>query len=133
MKRNGVKIIKSNVKEILASLAGDRLGQAVMAGGFVLEAQAKMKAPVDTGNLVNSISTELVSSDETSAFAQVGTGVVYAEAVEFGASVKNGYGKGIPITLPAQPYMRPAWDENIESIKATIERWAKKSVEGAAS
>jgi HK97 gp10 family phage protein len=133
MKRNGVKIVKSNVKEVLAAMAGDRLGQAVMAGGFVLEGQAKMKAPVDTGNLVNSISTELVSSDETSAFAQVGTGVVYAEVVEFGGVVKNGFGKGITINMPAQPYMRPAWDENIESIKATIERWAKKSIEGAAS
>lgn len=129
----GVKIIKNNTKEILAAMAGDRLGQAVMAGGFVLEAQAKILTPVDTGNLKNSISTELVASDETSASAQVGTGVVYAEAVEFGGTVKNGFGKGITINVPAQPYMRPAWDENIESIKATIERWAKKSIEGAAS
>lgn len=126
MKRNGVVIKKSNVKAILQSLSGDRLGRAVMAGGFVLETAAKMKTPVDTGNLVNSITTELTSSDDASAYAQVGTGAEYAEPVEYGHITTGG------TNVPAQPYMRPALDETSETIKATIARFAKMQIEGAA-
>lgn len=122
MPNKSVKVVKTNVKAILDSMSGDRLGKAVMAGAFVLEAAAKMKTPIDTGNLVNSINTELISSDETSAFAEVGTGVEYAEHVEFGTS-----------KMVAQPYMRPAYDETAETIKATIQRFAKQNIEGAAS
>jgi HK97 gp10 family phage protein len=116
-----VKIIKTNVKEILQSLSQDQLGRAVMAGAFVFEGAAKMLTPIDTGNLVNSINTELVSSDETSATAEVGTGVEYAPHVEYGTS-----------KMKAQPFFRPAWDEKLETIKATIQRFAKKQIEQAA-
>lgn len=122
MPKKSVKVIKTNVKSILDSMTGDRLGKAVMAGAFVFEAAAKMKTPIDTGNLVNSINTELISSDETSAFAEVGTGVEYAEHVEFGTS-----------KMPAQPYMRPAYDETEATIQETIRRFAKQNIEGAAS
>lgn len=121
MAKSSVKIIKTNVKEILDSLNSDQLGRAVMAGAYVIESAAKMLTPIDTGNLVNSIATELVSSDDVSAFSQVGTGVEYALHVEYGT--KN---------MQAQPYMRPALDENIEAVKATIQRWAKKQIEQAA-
>jgi HK97 gp10 family phage protein len=122
MPKKSVKIIKTNVKAVLDSMSGDRLGRAVMAGAFVLEGAAKMKTPIDTGNLVNSINTVLISSDDTSAFAEVGTGVEYAEHVEFGTS-----------RMQAQPYMRPAFDENAETIKATIQRFAKQQISGATS
>jgi HK97 gp10 family phage protein len=139
-----VKIVKSNVKEVMESLAGDRLGQAVMAGGFVIEAAVKVSmaasrsgtglligghqasAPgeppaIDTGNLVNSIKTELVSSNEQSALAQVGTGVEYAEPLEFGTS-----------RIAPRPFMRPAWDNNIEKVKETIRKIAKSNITSAA-
>lgn len=122
MPKKSVKVIKTNVKAILDSMTGDKLGMAVMAGAFVLESAAKIKTPIDTGNLVNSINTELVSSDETSAFAEVGTGVEYAEHVEFGTS-----------KMAAQPYMRPAYDETESTIQATIQRFVKQNIEGATS
>jgi HK97 gp10 family phage protein len=137
-----VKIVHSNVKEVLDAMAGDRLGKAVMAGGFVLETAVKISmsaashtgivygghqasAPgetpaVDTGLLVNSINTELVSSSATEAWSQVGTGVVYAEFLEFGTS-----------KMKPRPYMRPAYDNNEAKIKDTIRRFAKQQIESA--
>ena len=137
-----VKIVKSNVKEVLESMSGDRLGKAVMAGGFVLETAVKISMSasshsgivygghraskegetpaVDTGILVNSINTELVSSDATSAWAQVGTGVEYAEFLEFGTS-----------RMGPRPFMRPGFDNNEAKIKSVISRFAKQSIEGA--
>lgn len=152
--RPGVKIVKSNVKEVLAVLSGDRLGRAVMAGGFVLETAVKVSmsaashsgrtygehrasAPgetpaVDTGILVNSINTELVSSSDTHATAQVGTGVEYAEALEFGHVNKTRKGtQDVATFTPARPFMRPGYDNNEQKIKDTISRFAKQSIEGA--
>jgi HK97 gp10 family phage protein len=137
-----VKIVHSNVKEVLEAMAGDRLGKAVMAGGFVLETAVKISmsaashtgliygkhqasAPgetpaVDTGILVNSINTELVSSSASEAWSQVGTGVEYAEWLEFGTS-----------RIEKRPFMRPAYDNNEAKIKDTIRKFAKQQIESA--
>jgi HK97 gp10 family phage protein len=137
-----VKIVKNNTKAILDALSGDRLGRAVMAGGFILETAVKVSmsaashsgrtygghrasAPGETpavqyGVLVNSINTELVSSSPTSAFAQVGTGVEYAEPLEFGTS-----------KMEARPFMRPGYDNNERQIENTIRQFVKQSIEGA--
>ena len=140
---SNVKIIKNNVKEILASMKGDRLGRAVMAGGFIVEGAAKISmsatshsgrmygkhrasAPgetpaVDIGNLVNSINTELASTSDTEAWANVGTNVEYAEPLEMGTS-----------KMAARPFLRPAFDNNLEQVKAVIKNEAKGNIEGAA-
>lgn len=139
---SNVKIVKTNVKEVLESLSGDQLGRAVMAGALVLETKIKVgmsasshsgkmygghraSAPgetpaVDTGNLVNSIMSELVSSSDTDALANVGTGVEYAEFLEFGTS-----------RMEARPFMRPAYDENLGQITETVQTWAKRQIDGA--
>jgi len=147
-----VKIIKTNVKEILASMSGDRLGRAVMAGGFVLEAEVKISMSsqahsgrvygnhqasaagetpaVDTGAYVNSIVTQLVNSNETEAFAEVGTGSVQAMRLEYGFVGRDSLGR-LYNQLP-RPHFRPAFDNNVEKIKAAVRAWSKKQIEGAA-
>lgn len=138
----GVKIVKSNVKAVLESLSGDRLGRAVMAGAFVLESAVKISmsasshsgriygghqasAPgetpaVDTGVLVNSIASELAETSETSATANVGTGIEYGVYLEFGTS-----------KMQPRPFMRPAIDNNKERIISTVRNYAKRSTENA--
>ena len=141
---SNVKVLKNNADAIKAAMAGVRLGRAVMAGGQIVEGAAKLlmrgpksgriyppkghqasaggEAPaIDTGNLANSISTELLSSDSNSAWAQVGTGVEYAEPLEFGTS-----------TMEARPFMRPAFDNNEAKIEEIIRKIAKQNIEGAA-
>ena len=73
------------------------------AASLIVEADAKLRAPVDLGNLKGSI-THKVTSDEE---AKIGTNVDYAPYLEYGTH-----------KMAAQPYLRPALDSN----KARIEK-----------
>lgn len=74
--------------------------------------------PVDTGALRESITTELVETGKT-IVGTVGPHTDYANFVEYGTGIRgaasDGAGSG-PYSetwpgMPAQPYMRPAFDE----------------------
>jgi hypothetical protein len=148
---SNVKIVHSNVKEVLASMSGDRLGRAVMAGGFVLETAIKISMAasshsgvkygthqasaagetpaVDTGVYINSIQTQLAHSSPTDAIAEVGTNAVQANRLELGFMETDSLGRKYH-QLP-RPHFRPAYDNNLEKIKATIGRFAKQQIERA--
>lgn len=79
---------------IIAAQYPEKTSMAVRKAAEDIEARAKEEAPVDTGNLRNSIKTES-SSDGLS--AAVGTHVEYGIYQEFGT-----------YKMPAHPYMRPA-------------------------
>lgn len=64
---------------------------------YAIEGDAKVLAPVDTGNLVNSISTSI---DGTT--AEIGPTAEYGVYVELGTS-----------RMAGQPYMAPAADRRI--------------------
>jgi HK97 gp10 family phage protein len=137
-----VKVLFDKTPKLIAALSGDRLGRAVVAGGFVLETAVKISmsaashtgrrygghqasAPgetpaVDTGVLVNSISTELESSSATDAWAQVGTDKEYGEFLEFGTS-----------KMAPRPFMRPGYDNNVTKIEDTIRKFAKQAIDDA--
>ena len=73
------------------------------AASLIVEADATLRAPVDTGNLRSSITHKVVSDEE----ARVGTNVDYSPWVEGGTH-----------KMAAQPFLRPALDNN----KARIEK-----------
>ena len=77
---------------------------ALEAGANMVKADAKLRAPVDTGQLRASIQHQ-VQED----YADIGTNVEYAASVEFGTARQR-----------PQPYLRPALDENSEQIKNVI-------------
>lgn len=77
---------------VAVHLAGTR---AVAKAAHDIEARAKIKAPVDTGNLRNSI-----SSDVRPLSAEVGPTADYAAYVELGTS-----------RMAPQPFLGPAFDE----------------------
>jgi len=79
--------------------------QAVMQAGMVVERDAKINAPVDTGRLRNSIATRLSESSSNNISAEVGTNVQYAKSVEYGTS-----------RMGAQPYLYPALENNKQKI-----------------
>lgn len=99
----------ARLRAIAAASGGAILATAVSAGALVIEADAKRRAPVLTGNLRRSIHHEVVLQTESRAVATVGTDVEYAGYVEFGTS-----------RMAAQPYLRPAADENTAAIEAAV-------------
>jgi HK97 gp10 family phage protein len=73
------RLVYNRLPEITAALR-PRASQIVRKTASDIEAHAKAVVPVDTGNLKNSIQTEM-ESDLT---AVVSTGVEYAPYVEYG-------------------------------------------------
>lgn len=75
---------------------------------FDIEAAAKMKAPVDTGNLMNSIVADVDGLNGT-----VSTGVDYATHQEYGTH-----------KMAAHPYMTPAaeaaWPDFLTGIQKAV-------------
>lgn len=74
----------------------------LQTAGFLVEASAKKKCPVDTGNLRASIHTSLEEEEKA---VYIGTNVEYAACVENGTS-----------KMKAQPYLAPALQENQQQI-----------------
>lgn len=147
-----VRVIKleDHFAAALAAASGATLVKAVMAGGQVVEAHAKINASrgrpglnVVTGNLVNSISTKLTKSTDTSAEADVGTGVVYARIHEFGGVIAAKAGGWLrfmvggqwvtvkSVHIPARPYLRPSCDEHLSDIGDAIGAVLKGDLEAA--
>ena len=79
--------------------------------GLVAEGYAKKLAPVDTGNLRNSI-THDVDDEEPSAY--IGTNVEYAPYQELGT-----------IHMAAQPFLKPAVAEHANEYRKIIEKELK--------
>ena len=70
--------------------------------GVFVEGEAIVRAPVDTGNLRNSLSHQVDHDDRA---VVIGTPVEYAVYVEKGTSRNK-----------AQPYLTPAIEDNIDKI-----------------
>ena len=92
---------------------GDKVIQSVenakrgglTAAALIVEGDATLRAAVDTGNLRSSITHKVVSDEE----AHIGTNVDYAPYVERGTS-----------KMAAQPFLRPALDNNKSRIEKMI-------------
>ena len=89
-------------KVIKATKANIKL--ALKAGATIVKGDAVMRCPVDTGQLRNSIQDAIYDD-----YAIVDSNVEYAPHVEYGTSRQN-----------AQPFLRPALDENMEDIKKAM-------------
>ena len=97
--------IQDNSKEV-----SDNIKAALLRGletcGLVAEGYAKKLAPVDTGNLRNSI-THDVDEDEPAAY--IGSNVEYASYVCLGT-----------IHMNAQPFLKPAVADHKEQYREII-------------
>jgi HK97 gp10 family phage protein len=84
--------------------------------GLFCEGEAKLRTPVDTGNLRGSITHE-IDTNEDGGKVWIGTNVEYAPYVEFGVMSKN---------IPAQPFLLPSVEENLGQIKDIIQKGLSK-------
>ena len=102
--------INDNSKEV-----SEAIKYALLKGletcGLLAEGYAKKLAPVDTGNLRNSI-THDVDDGEPSAY--IGTNVEYATYQELGT-----------IHMKAQPFLKPAVNDHKDEYRKIIENELK--------
>lgn len=150
---NEVKVIilKNNTAAVIKAITGEALKRAAMAGGQVVEAQAKINVEhtfshksVGGAGLGGSIQTVPSMSDANSAWMDVGPTVIYGRIQELGGIVKPVHAKmlswvddGIRIFaklvhIPPRPYLRPAIDESEEKIKQAVGYQIKKQIEQVA-
>lgn len=114
-----IEIRVDNVDKIL-KLTDEAICNALEIIGNKGADYAAGNAPVDTGRLKNSITSE-VSKDEKAVY--IGTNVEYAASVEFGHHQEVGrYVPAIGARLvnefvPAQPYIKPAMVNHINEYK----------------
>ena len=95
---------------------GARAARAVRKTAFDIEATAKVFCPVDTGNLRNSISTDIVGDGRFgSVAAEIGPTASYAPFVELGTS-----------RMAPQAFMGPAFDRHAHEFVTAIEEIAGK-------
>ena len=97
---------KDNSKEVSDNIKAALL-RAMETCGLVAEGYAKKLAPVDTGNLRNSI-THTVDEEEPAAY--IGTNVEYAPYVCLGT-----------IHMKAQPFLKPAVADHANKYRKIIE------------
>ncbi len=91
----------------------DKLVTALEACGLQAERHAKLKCPVDTGRLRNSITHE--QTNETT--ETVGSNVEYAPYVELGHTTPSGG------TVPPQHFLQSAIEDHTSDYQAIIKQY----------
>ena len=99
-----------NSKEIIEAMQQATV-RALEKCGLTAEGYAKKLAPVDTGNLRNSITHDV---DDGEPAAYIGTNVEYAPYVCLGT-----------IHMKAQPFLKPAVAANANTYRKIIEKELK--------
>ena len=136
-----VIVLEDNFDAVRNAVTGEMLMDAAEAGGFVVEGHAKIKAGsgrpgliMRLGTLVNAIKTTRAKKSKTYAEVHIGPGsLIYARIHELGGIIRpvtakmlswvNDAGERIfakLVHIPARPYLRPAMDENEESIVGAV-------------
>lgn len=103
----------SHASEVKAAVNAAMYRAAEIIGGMA-ESYAKGLAPVDTGNLRNSITHEV---DDGGRAVVIGTNVKYAPYQELGAPNAH---------VPAHPFLRPAIENHLMEYKAVLEGELRK-------
>ena len=138
----GLKETQRALEQALADLTGPPMLTGVRNATLLVQRGAKQKAPVDTGRLRSSITPE-VNVSGAAVVGIVGSNVKYAPFVELGTrgprfvpgryiggwASRHGFFKGmksvptnfgVVVSGKAQPFLKPAFDENREKIMAQI-------------
>ena len=107
--------IKDINTKLIKQATEEAVYRALEAVGMQAESYAKGLCPVDTGNLRNSITHEVVDEKTVA----IGSPVEYAAYVETGHRTATG-GQVAP-----QPYLEPAVTQHIDQYKTIFETYLK--------
>ena len=103
----GDKAVASGLNRVSAAMGSRAVMPALRAAALIPQNASKGLVPRVTGTLMRSIHMEDVPGELA---VVVGTDVDYARRIEFGFADTDSLGR--TYNQPAQPYLRPALDEN---------------------
>jgi len=138
----GAEELKRKLEKMQAEVRERAVEEALRAGALIIQNAAKQKVPRVTSTLARSIHTEYDAGNKG---VLIGTNLEYAAQVEFGGTIypktkkllswiNKATGERVfakSVTQRARPYLRPAWDENIDKAKEEIRRVLKMMLEQA--
>jgi HK97 gp10 family phage protein len=107
----GFKIIENNKDKVLEELEG-AIEEALGLAGMQAENYARANAPVDTGRLRNSITSQVLKGENA---VVIGTNVEYAPYQELSTSK-------MPACNNGRGFLRPAINDHIDEYKNIIIR-----------
>lgn len=108
-----VKLEKRGLDRLVTELPAE-VDAVVRAAAFAIEREAKIKAPVDTGNLRNSI--KVVDAIPMDAKAEVVVGASYGIFVERGTR----YARAQAFLEPAVRKVRPMFEASLAALMARL-------------
>jgi len=151
MNKTKIVTLSNNFGAVRKAVTGAMLEKAALAGGHVIEANAKINvektfSSKSTGGagLGGSIQTVLSEKKPTRASVDVGPTVIYGRIQELGgivlpvtAKLLSWVDDGVRIfakrvQIPARPYMRPAVDEHESEIVQAVGYQLQQQIEQAA-
>ena len=141
-----LKEFEAQLKRLEEAPAEHALVTAAKAGAIIIRDAAATKAPKRADILARSIHIEVLESSRHRAWVAIGTYLSYARIHEFGGIIKpkdptgwlrfrtyDGEWHTVKLVhMPARPYMRPAWDENIDRAVTEMGQVLKAQIERAA-
>lgn len=119
----GAKELGANLIGVGREVAGTRLEAAGLAGGQIIADDARRRAPKDTGKAARSIAPRIVRSTRHEVEIAIGPGHKegwYLIFHELGTS-----------KLPAKPFLRPAFDNNINRAVNEARKVFRKNIASA--
>jgi HK97 gp10 family phage protein len=125
----GLPELKRKLLDMSEAARQAKLEAAVLAGGQLIKNEAQVRAPVKTGTLRRSITVQISESSATNASAAIGTNLAYARRIEFGFNGRDKLGR--LYSQPAQPYLRPAFDQERENAYLEIQDALRDAINDA--
>ncbi len=131
----GARAHINRLKALDGPLVALNVGRALFAAGQLIENEAalsitrgsvsgKNHVPSKPGEAPNADTHRLDRSIETTQITPLKVKVTansgYAVPMEFGATVKNGFGKGLEIIIEERPFMRPARDKKKKPARTLV-------------
>ena len=117
----GEEEVQAALRKAVDSLSGAQMEAALVSGGHVIRNAAVANAPRRTSTLARSIAVLEQSPTEVA----IGTNLIYARIQEEGGTITPVNAQFLrfeiggdviftrgPVHIPAQPYMRPAFDSH---------------------
>ena len=131
----GMEQLKNGLKSLPKTVARRIMNNALKKAAEEMRTAIVRKTPIDKGNLIFSIKSQIWKENDFESNIKVGSHYSpwgksatdrawYAHLIEYGHKWVIRKVKGGPIVdqgyTPPRPFMRPAFDENVERIKTML-------------